>query len=185
MNETEIIRRQLATERMHAAQVANACTRVFGAVGGSTHAAFREASINYLVWVLSRFEQRDQLLAERIAHRVGIPEHTAATATFHALAALAARPGTSHQALILLETALAAPQEAAPAAWQAFAHYFNTTWYERREALENQLAQLRRLPEWRALCAIDADSILEERTRYAHVAAHLPAGVTLIGAPRP
>jgi hypothetical protein len=32
------------------------------------------------------------------------------------------------------------------------------------------------------VCAIDADSILEERARYARVAAQLPPGVTLVGA---
>ncbi len=182
MNELDIIRTQLATERIHAAQVANACASVHGAAGAAeAHTPFRDASVEYLVWVLSRFEQRDQLLAELIERSApGSAERTDLPAE---LATLAGHTGTSRQALTRLEAALAAaPPQTVGAAWQAFAHFFNATWCPRREAIEIQFAKLPRIAGWRAVCAIDADSILEERARYAQVAAQLPPGVTLVGA---
>ena len=185
MNESEIIRGQLATERIHAAQVANACVAAFGAereVAAEAPAAFREAGVSYLVWVLSRFEQRDQLLAELI-ERSGSGAGEREGTVPPELGELAARDGTSRQALTRLENALAAAApETARAGWQAFGQFFDTLWCERREAIERHLARLPRIASARAVCAIDADSILEERTRYAQVAAHLPAGITLLGA---
>ncbi len=188
MNESEIIRAQLVTERVHATQVANACASVCGtADAGEAHAPFRDAGVDYLVWVLSRFEQRDQLLAELIGRSAPSAARSAEQTDLPAeLAPLAARAGTSRQALSQLEGALAAAApQAARAAWQAFAQFFNTVWCPRREAIESQLARLPRIAGWRAVCAIDADSILEERARYARVAAQLPPGVTLVGATRP
>jgi len=68
MNELEIIRSQLAVEQAHAAEVVNACAAAFGSTGAAaapaeTTALFREASVSYLVWVLARFEERDQTLS--------------------------------------------------------------------------------------------------------------------------
>jgi hypothetical protein len=187
MNESEIIRAQLATERVHAAQVANACASLYGAADtGEAHAPFRDASVDYLVWVLSRFEQRDQLLAELIERNAPGSAHSAEQTGLPAeLATLAARAGTSRQALTRLEAALAAAPQTARAPWQAFAQFFNTVWCPRREAIESEFARLPRIAGWRAVCAVDADSILEERARYARVAAQLPPGVTLVGATRP
>ena len=189
MNESEIILGQLATERIHAAQVANACVTVFGAerdAPAAPHAAFREASVGYLAWVLSRFEQRDQLLAELIDRRGGSAGGALADTVPRELGELAAGDGTSRQALTRLQSALEAlePQHAR-AAWQAFGQFFNTLWCSRREAIERHLAHLPRIGTWRAIGAIDADSILEERTRYAQVAAQLPPGITLLGATAP
>ncbi|MHB1539983.1 MAG: hypothetical protein ACYCUE_08330 [Steroidobacteraceae bacterium] len=181
MNERDIIRTQLATERIHAAQVANACASIYGAPGAAeAHTPFRDASVEYLVWVLSRFEQRDQLLAELIEHSA--PGSAERADLPGELATLAGHTGTSRQALTRLEAALAAAAPTVGAAWQAFAQFFNTAWCPRREAIESQFAKLPRIAGWRAVCAIDADSILEERARYARVAAQLPPGVTLVGA---
>ena len=184
MDESAILRGQLATERIHATQVVNACRIVFGAARKppAQSGAFREASVGYLAWVLSRFEQRDQLLGELItASRAAAPGTPEASVPAE-LAELAAREGTSRQALTRLESALsAASPELARAAWQAFGQFFDTLWCARREAIEGQLARLARIASWRAVSAIDADSILEERARYAQVAERLPPGVTLLG----
>lgn len=189
MNESEIVRGQLTTERIHAAQVANACVAVFGGQrdeppGAPT--AFRDTSVSYLVWVLSRFEQRDQLLAEFIERRRSAAERASDDTAPPEPGAFAAQDGTSRQALERLESALtAATPDSGRAAWQAFGQFFNTLWCTRREAIEQYLARLPRVAEWRAVCAVDADSIVEERTRYAQVAEHLPAGITLLGATDP
>jgi hypothetical protein len=183
MNELEIIRSQLAVEQSHAAEVANACAAAFGSTGISASeeamALFREACVSYLVWVLARFEERDQTLSELLVSRQSTANGASAAAG-RQLGALISRPGTSREALSRLESALAAGDaEAARAGWQEFARFFNSSWALRRAALEGALAEHWTVADWRTVCAIDADSILDERRRYARVVAHLPAGIEL------
>ena len=181
MNEIELIRAQLATERSHAAQVANACLAACGSAGAAPPQAFRDACVDYLVWVLSRFEQRDQLLAERLNRGLANAAGTLEDTLPGELAELAARTGSSREALSRLEAALDAPRtREAHAAWHAFGQFFNAVWNARRIAIERQLAHLPRAAHWRALSVVDADAILEERARYLRIAELLPPGVTLI-----
>jgi hypothetical protein len=187
MNELEIIRSQLAVEQAHAAEVANASAAPFGPSEAPSACAatalFREACVSYLVWVLARFEERDQTLSELLASRQSTP-NGAAPASARALGGLIAQPGTSREALSRLETALAAGESpGARAAWQEFARFFNSAWAPRRAALEGALAQHLGVADWRTVCAIDADSIFDERNRYARVVAQLPAGMELRRAP--
>lgn len=184
MNELEIIRTQLAVEQSHAAQVANACAAVFGSTGAAPAsseetALFREACVSYLVWVLARFEERDQTLSELLASRQ--PQtNGAAAASMRRLVTLVTRSGTSREALARLETALAAGDSAgARSGWQEFARFFNSAWAARRAALAGALAEHLGVADWRTVCAIDADSILDERRRFERVVAQLPAGVEL------
>lgn len=173
MNELEIIRSQLAVEQAHAAEVANAC-----AAPGTT-APFREACVSYLVWVLARFEERDQSLSELLVARQSPANGTAAANARH-LGSLITRSGTSREALSRLEAALAAGEpQATGTGWQEFARFFNSTWGPRRTALEAALGEQLSVAEWRAVSAIDADSMLEERKRYAAVVAQLPPGMEL------
>lgn len=173
MNELEIIRSQLAVEQSHAAEVANAC-----AAPGAT-APFREACVSYLVWVLARFEERDQSLSELLVARQSPPNGTVAANARH-LGSLSSRSGTSREALSRLEAALAAGEsQAAGTGWQEFARFFNSTWGPRRAALDAALAEHLSVADWRAVSAIDADSMLEERKRYAGVSAQLPPGMAL------
>jgi len=181
MNEIEIIRSQLTLEQSHAAEVANACVAVFGATGGAgmpdeSAALLREACVSYLVWVLARFEERDQTLSELLAARES-PSPAAAAGALQ-LDELLRRSGGSREALAHLEAALAAagPDETR-ARWREFARFFNSAWTARRLALEAALAEHLSVADWRAMCAIDADSILDERRRFARVVAQLPAGL--------
>ena len=182
MNELEIIRSQLTAEQSHAAEVTNACAAVFGARGGAPSEAtalFREACVSYLVWVLARFEERDQTLSELVAARQS-QANGAAAASARPLAALIGRSGTSREALARLEAALAAGESEDPhTAWLEFARFFNSAWAARRSALEGALAGQLAVADWRAICAIDADSMLDERKRFERVVAQLPAGVEL------
>ena len=181
MNELEIIRSQLAVEQSHATEVAHACAAVFGATAAAPAVSdattlFREAGVSYLVWVLARFEERDQTLSELLASRQS-PANGAGAASARHLAGLIARSGTSREALARLEAALAAGETAAaPAHWQEFARFFDSAWAPRRAALASALAAHLAVADWRAVCAIDADSMLDERNRYALAVAHLPAG---------
>jgi hypothetical protein len=183
MNELEIIRSQLAVEQAHAAEVVDACAAVFGRtdpVPSAPEASvpFREASVSYLVWVLARFEERDQTLTELLASRQAAGGSAAAGA--RQLASLVARSGTSREALSRLEAALGAGESpAARAGWQEFGRFFNSAWAPRRAALEAALVEHLPVADWRAVCAIDADSILDERSRFGRVAAQLPPGTEL------
>ncbi|HEY7887111.1 MAG TPA: hypothetical protein VIC29_02665 [Steroidobacteraceae bacterium] len=184
MNELEIIRSQLTLEQSHAVEVANACAAVFAAASTASApseatARFREACVGYLVWVLARFEERDQSLAELLVSRQS-QANGAAAASLRPLAALIARAGTSREALARLEAALAAGDSAsARTGWQEFARFFNSAWAARRAALAGALAEHLGVADWRAVCAIDADSMLDERKRFERVLAQRPAGVEL------
>jgi len=183
MNELEIIRSQLALEQSHAAEVANACAAAFGSTSTPASedaiALFREACVSYLVWVLARFEERDQTLSELLLSRQSQANGPAAAGA-RQLGNLISQSGTSREALARLESALAAgSSEAARASWQEFARFFNSSWASRRVALESALAQHWSVADWRTVCAIDADSILDERRRFARVVAQLPAGIEL------
>jgi hypothetical protein len=185
MNEIEILRDQLAAERLHAAAVANACAGALSApatsapANGANLAEFRQACVDYLVCVLAWFEERDQRLADLVRRSV-----RSAPPARAALEEALARPGRSREALGKLEAACAAATAGGcgggrQRSWQEFARYFNGTWSTRRAAVDALLGTLARAADWRAVAGIDADSILEERRRYARVGATLPAGVTL------
>lgn len=184
MNELEIIRSQLAVEQSHAAEVANACAAAFGSTSAQrasdeVMASFREACVSYLVWVLTRFEERDQTLSEILAARQSPARATAAPDARHP-GRLVGQSGTSREALSRLESALAAgDSDAARSGWQEFARFFNSSWVPRRTALEAALGEHSSIADWRAVGAIDADSMLDERKRYARVVAQLPAGIEL------
>lgn len=183
MNELEIIRSQLAVEQSHAAEVATAAVAVLGGTGLARATpdatVFREACVSYLVWVLARFEERDQSLSELLAARQSGADGAAAASSRH-LGGLIARPGTSREALARLESALAGGEAQAPGAgWQEFARFFNAAWAPRRAALDAALAEHLSIEDWRAIAGIDADSILDERRRHARIVALLPAGIEL------
>jgi hypothetical protein len=189
MNEIQLIRQQLTAERQHADAVASACVsavqRAEGYAGPASPALgeFRQACVDYLACVLAWFEERDQRLAD-LAHARLEQTEPAARALEEALA----RPGRSREALEKLEAACAAGSAGERGValwerWQDFARFFGSVWGNRRERLDALFAANTRVTDWRQVGGIDADSILEERQRYARVCALLPAGVSLTVAP--
>jgi hypothetical protein len=190
MNEIQLIRAQLTAERQHASTVANACATALGrrnAVAlssGSSLEEFRQACVDYLVRVLAWFEERDQRLIELWHARLA-----PADGARRALEDVLASPGRSREALEKLAAALACTTAAAPRSnaqqgWREFAQFFNSVWSARRDAIDALLAANSRTTDWRVIAGIDADSILEERARYARVRTTLPAGASL-AFPRP
>jgi hypothetical protein len=183
MNEIQLIRQQLESERQHASAVANACAQALASAAarqlqqGSPLERFRQACVDYLVCVLAWFEERDQRLADYAQARL-----TAADPVPRRLEEVLAQAGRSREALERLEAAVASDGTAER--WQEFVQFFNGAWSARREALETLLAAHARTNDWRALSGIDADSILEERRRYAQVSARLPPGIELAGLPQ-
>lgn len=184
MNEVELIRAQLTTERQHAGAVAQVCAATLGAAdpaalaSGSPLEEFRHACVDYLVCVLAWFEERDRRLGH-IVNGLG-PEHPHRDALDEALT----RRGRSRDALEKLEAAFAhgageGPAGEAQRVWGEFAQYFSGAWSTRRDTLDALLGSNARAGDWRAFSGIDADSILEERTRFARVHATVPRGTQL------
>ncbi|HEX3854599.1 MAG TPA: hypothetical protein VHW01_26730 [Polyangiaceae bacterium] len=181
MNEVQLIRAQLATEKQHAAAVSQACASALATVDsqqcdgdrlGSLE-AFRDASVEYLVWILTRFEEREQVFHDLLRSRFAADD--AERRTVEDALAL---PGTSREALAKLETALGATADRA-ARWTDFARFFGGPWSARRQELDRLFERQAKVTDWRAVSGIDADSIFAERSRYARVRATLPAGVEM------
>jgi hypothetical protein len=195
MNEVELIRNQLALERTHAGAVANACASAMQGDerADDTHESlgqFRRACVDYLACVLAWFEERDQRLTDLLQGRF----HATDPAR-RSLDEVLARPGRSREVLTKLEAACASASASTRTttasdsagrrqAWREFAEYFNAVWSTRRDALDALLSTNSRATDWRTLGGIDADSILEERRRYAQVCAQVPPGVALGTSPQ-
>jgi hypothetical protein len=172
MNEVELIRAQLSLERQHASDVSRALSSAGSSSGGlDSLQAFRQASVDYLAWILSRFEEREQTFHDLLRGHLGADD-----AEKRAVENALALPGTSREALTRLESALAAGAERA-GRWTDFQQFFAGPWSTRRDALDKLFAQQAKVPDWRAVSGIDADSIFDERSRYARVRAAMPAGM--------
>jgi len=179
MNEIQLIRQQLETERRRASEVAEACIGVLTRGTASSGAAasiaqFRERCVEYLVDVLTRFEERDQRLSDLWRTRLAATDPAR-----RRLDELLASRGRSREALERLEAALNSPAAAAGEArrvGEEFAEFFRAAWSVRREAIDALLAASARTADWRAVAGVDADSIVQERERYAAVLAARPTG---------
>jgi hypothetical protein len=180
MNEVELIRAQLSLERQHAAAVSHALSAAAAQEGNHLTAvgAFREACVDYLAWVLSRFEEREQVFHDLVRTRMAAED-----ANRRAAEEVFALPGTSREALAKLEAALRDGSDSRPGhgsrLWAEFLQFFDGAWRTRRDALDQLFARHARITDWRAMSAIDADSIFDERNRYARVRATLPVGIEL------
>lgn len=176
MDEIELIREQLAIERARLISVLNTCADALdgarrAAGDGTTIAAFVSAGREYLEGVLAAFAERDRRLVSLCA---GLPESPERRALEQALAGA----GDSAAALKMLATASTARREG----WPELARYVSGAWSARREALDSWLAAHRRTRDWRAVAALDADSIVLERARFARLQSLRPAGLEV--APR-
>lgn len=171
MNEIELLRNQLATERRHVREVASACAAAHAnappAAGDAVLEATRGACSEYLAVVLDWFDRRDARLGELYT------QHPAAAAGRTALAALDLA-GRGREALETL-TAGAPARES----WQALARFVHGPWDARRGAIEALLASNTHVVDWRVFGGIDADSVCLERALYARVRAALPSGTGL------
>ena len=161
MNEVQLIRAQLSLERQHAAEVVRACA---DALAGGTG---RLAGVEYLAWILSRFEERDQVFHDLLRKRF-----IAEDPNRRAVEAVLALPGSSRDALAKLETALGSANDSA---WKDFLHFFSDAWSTRRDDIDRLFERQAKVTDWRTVSGIDADSIVDERARYARVKATFPA----------
>jgi hypothetical protein len=183
MNEVELIRSQLAVERQHAADVARACASALATgdsqAGGRPTSAepFRQAAVEFLVWILTRFEEREQVFHDLLRNRFAA-DHPQRRSVEAALTLT----GTSREALAKLETALGSSsiqESESTAQWAHFLRFFSGAWSARRDELDRFFEQQAKVADWRAVSGIDADSIFDERSRYARVRATLPEGIEM------
>jgi hypothetical protein len=181
MNEVELIRGQLGVERQHATAVSQACASALAAAASqgldrlTPLEAFRQASVEYLVWILSRFEEREQVFQNLVRNRLAAddPDRRAVETAF-------ALPGTSREALARLETALGATAGNDTATrWTDFLRFFSSAWSARRDEIDRLFERQAKITDWRTVSDIDADSIVDERSRYARVKATLPDGIEI------
>lgn len=171
MNEIQLLRAQLATERRHVREVASACAAAHlggaGAPQGAALEAFGAACTEYLGCVLDWLDRRDQRLGELYST---LP---AGDAVRKALETLDPR-GRGRDALAGLEAGASARE-----AWAALAQFVNGAWDARCGAVEQLLVANTHVADWRLFGGIDADSVYQERALYARVRTALPAGIEL------
>src|SRR6185437_1836034 len=164
-----LIRAQLSLERQHALEVGRALAAANSSAGGGKGTppeAFRQASVDYLVWILSRFEEREQVFHDLLRTRFAADDANRRTVEI-----VLASPGTSREALAKLERALATASVAS--SWTDFLSFFSGPWSSRRDELDKLFAQQAKVGDWRAVSGIDADSIFDERRRHSRVFASL------------
>jgi hypothetical protein len=173
VNEIQLIRAQLDTERDRAGAVVQACARALASAdlptpaAGSAIAAFHRAALAYLTRVLTGFDARDQRLREVCVHlTVDDPDRS------HSLEKVLAEGSSGREALARLESAVDRQE-----LWQELSRFVTGPWKTRRDAIDRALASRLRVADWRAIAGVDADSILEERRLYAQVRQHLPPGM--------
>jgi hypothetical protein len=174
VNEIELIRAQLAAERVHVQAVAQACAAAGAKARAPPNAAalaeLQAAGADYLRCVLGWFEARDQRLIELNRTRPGLDEHAR-----QAIPAALAQPGSSREALQKLEAISAGT----PLAWQALAEFVAGVWSPRRDAIDALLTAITRPADWRTIAALEADSILDERRRFERARAACPPDAPL------
>jgi len=168
MNEIELLREQLATERRRVREVASACAAAHGSApaspGDGALEALRGACAEYLGCVLDWFDRRDARLGELYARRPPVDAGPGALAALDLA-------GRGREALEELKT-----RGSARESWQALARFIRGPWDARRDAIEALLASNQRVADWRAITGVDADSVCHERALFARVVAVLPAG---------
>ena len=168
MNEVQLIRAQLSLERQHAAEVVRLLAD--GSKRLATVEAFQQAGVDYLAWILSRFEERDQVFHDLLRKRFATEDPNR-----RAVEAALTLPGSSREALAKLETALGGANDSA---WTDFLHLFSSAWSARRDEIDRLFERQAKVTDWRTVSGIDADSIVDERARYARVKAMLPAAAS-------
>jgi len=152
VNEIQVIRTQLATERAHLCEIAAACEEP----------GDRIARHDYLRHVLGWFAARE----ERLEQLLRVPDRLGAEARA-ALAGALAEAGSSSEALRRLPAASGGSAQE----WRQFARFMADAWDSRRRRLDALLAQESAAATWRTVAGIDADTMLEERARYGRARA--------------
>jgi hypothetical protein len=193
MNEIEFIRTQVATERRHVEAVSSACAAAIDAMGRARPAEkaaleeFCETCAEYLVYVMARFRARDQVHYQLLYARLSPGNQEDRTLLLHLEKTL----GAGRTGLLKLETALGERRRNRisardlAAVCQEYIGHLQETMGMRRDRIQSLFDRYYGVEEWRHSALVDADSILDERSRYARVQGKLPPGIRLASSDRP
>lgn len=202
MNELEFIRSQVSTERRHMGAVRTAATNVLAQEGAaaseSAQVEFLLACASYLVFIVQRFAAQDRahcrLLRPRLPDNASTDRQTldeleqvldACDAEIAVLrgAMQGGEMGESGDNVQLARSAQSAQDSISPqgliAALRAYLSFHANVLGSRRHALRHLFDAHYSIADWRATSSVNADSILEERARYARVQELLPEGIEL------
>lgn len=168
MEELAILRGQVGTERRHLAAVRAAC-RAARPSGRKLDGAgpFFTAARDYLLYITDRLHSQDLAHARLLRPRVAAGSEAAAL--LDDLEATLGELQTARQAL--------GDSRDPVNGVSAFLDFLEGVLGRRRHSLEPLFTEHYTIDDWRAASAVDADSILEERERFAAVRAALPPGV--------
>jgi hypothetical protein len=183
VNEIHLIRSQLRVECDRAGAVAQACAGALAGAdpqalaAGSALAELHQAGVEYLACVLAWFDERDRRLRDLYARR------PADDPGRRSVEKMLTGGGNSLEALERLESVAGNPagengdaSRSRHERWQKFSRFFTGPWKAQRDAIDQLLSSSPRVADWRVVAGINADSILEERRRYARFRQRLPAG---------
>jgi hypothetical protein len=175
MDELAIIRGQIATERRHLIAVKAACRTALSAGRATTGVDdFARVAGDYLLYLGRR------LLAQDHAHAVLLrPRLASSDAASHRL--LDDLEATLKQLRVALQ-ALEGEADRVAGLFD-YLEFVDGALAKRRHALEPLLTAHYSIEDWRATASVDADSIIEERERYAACQAAAPPGVLAPAAP--
>lgn len=174
MDELTILRGQIGTERRHLAAVGAACRSARALNHTSADAlAFSHAARDYLIYIAGRLHAQDLAHARQLRPRVAAGSEAAGLLD------------DLETTLAELRAGLRSLEDSRDpvAGVSAFADFVERVLGRRRDSLEPLFASQYTIDDWRAASGVDADSILEERERYAAVRAALPPGIALEGDP--
>jgi hypothetical protein len=182
MNELEFLHQQVSLERRHMAEVRSACQ-------AAIEAGFSEPILDefgglcaaYLVFILDRFNAQDQKHVDQLHPRLTADEAGFAPVLDDLRQTLV----QSREAVDLLRQALDARRRGETTAaelvlaLQSYLRFYEGTLRRQQPQLAPLFARHYDLADWRAASFVTADSVLEERSRFAAVSAQLPPGIEL------
>lgn len=182
MNELEFIRQQVSTERSHMAAVRSACAAALAQqADAGRDADFLLACVDYLVFIVGRFNSQDQAHCDRLRARVPAAD-VRSHAVIDDLAQTLAASRKAIEALAVAGRARASgsgDELALVAALRSYLSFYASVLASRRHVIQHLFEVHYGIADWRATSAVDADAILEERARYGRVAERLPDGIVL------
>lgn len=187
MNELEFIRSQIALEYDHAAAVRTACSAALGTAAAPAPAGeFLDVCANYLVFADRRGEIRDTAHLDLLRPQIAAGEREAQALLGELQRSLPIRRSALDRLAAAIDThrtaavTAAANQVTQAAPIEALLHDYLASHagvHANQRALLTLCDVHYDIVQWRQAAGVDADSILEERERYARVVASLPDGL--------
>lgn len=180
MNETDLIRQQIASEQQHTSEVIESCAAALEMARASSDIEPREllsACVEYLRLIERRARSRARAHLRRLR---GIDARLAAGAELRArlspaLAAASQSFGALEAGPARMPDGLTSGLAGADINSEELKAYIDyiMSFMPSLAELDSLAAAVYTIADWRAACGVDADGVLAERARYAAVLAQL------------